>query len=69
MFFQLFLTVLYLIVFQRKVYKVQLENMLVQHVYPEFKSSLGYLRARVCRIVVSIFGVARNTRKFFFSFP
>lgn len=33
--------------FQRKVYKVQLENMLVQHVFPEFKSSLGYLRARV----------------------
>lgn len=29
------------------MYKVQLENMLVQHVYPEFKNSLGYLRARV----------------------
>ena len=38
--------------FQRKVYKVQLENMLVQHVFSEFKSSLGYLRARVGIVVV-----------------
>lgn len=64
---QLFLTVFYLIVLQRKIYKVQLENMLVQHVYPEFKSSLGYLRARVSRVVVHIFVVTR--KKFHFSCP
>ena len=29
------------------MYKTQLESMLVQHVFPEFKSPLGYLRARV----------------------
>ena len=42
------------------MYKVQLENMLVQHVYPEFKSSLGYLRARVSEFVFYIFVVTRN---------
>ena len=42
------------------MYKVQLENMLVQHVYPEFKSSLGYLRARVNKSVLYIFIVTRN---------
>ena len=57
------LTVFYLIVFQRKVYKVQLENMLVQHVYPEFKSSFGYLRARVGKVVY-IFIVTRNKFSF-----
>ena len=49
------------------MYKVQLENMLVQHVYPEFKSSLGYLRARVGKVVVYIFVVTR--KKFCFSCP
>ena len=29
------------------MYRTQLESMLVQHVFPEFKSPLGYLRARV----------------------
>ncbi|XP_020624379.1 importin-7-like [Orbicella faveolata] len=41
------------VLLKRKVYKVQLENMLVQHVYPEFKSSLGYLRARACWVLHS----------------
>ena len=27
--------------------KVQLEQMLVQHVFPEFRSHLGHLRAKV----------------------
>ena len=50
--------------FQRKVYKVQLENMLVQHVFSEFKSSLGYLRARVGIVVYS-----HCTDKLIITFP
>lgn len=41
------------VLLKRKMYKVQLENMLVQHVYPEFKNSLGYLRARACWVLHS----------------
>jgi len=32
---------------QKKNYKSQLESMLITHVYPEFQSPLGYMRARV----------------------
>ena len=32
---------------QTEPYKLQLEQMLVQHVYPEFKSPVGHLRAKV----------------------
>lgn len=32
---------------KRKKYMSQLESMLVAHVYPEFQSQLGYMRARV----------------------
>jgi len=32
---------------QRKIYKDQAEMMLVSHVYPEFVSPSGFLRARV----------------------
>jgi hypothetical protein len=32
---------------QTEPYKSQLEQMLVQHVYPEFNSPVGHLRAKV----------------------
>jgi hypothetical protein len=32
---------------QKKIYKDQVELMMVNHVYPEFNSPHGYLRARV----------------------
>lgn len=32
---------------QRKIYKDQAEMMLTSHVFPEFRSHHGYLRARV----------------------
>ena len=32
---------------QKKQYRSQLESMLVAHVFPEFQSPLGYMRARV----------------------
>jgi hypothetical protein len=32
---------------QTEPYKSQLEHMLVQHVYPEFSSHVGHLRAKV----------------------
>lgn len=32
---------------QKKIYKDQVELMLVNHVFPEFASEHGYLRARV----------------------
>ena len=32
---------------QRKKYATQLESMLITHVFPEFTSPLGYMRARV----------------------
>ncbi len=37
----------YLTFMQKKTYRVQLESMLVTHVYPEFQSQFGYMRARV----------------------
>jgi hypothetical protein len=33
---------------QTEPYKSQLEQMLVQHVFPEFRSQVGHLRAKVC---------------------
>lgn len=41
------------VLIKRKMYRTQLENMLVQHVFPEFKSPLGYLRARACWVLHS----------------
>ena len=35
------------VVLQKKMYKDQLESMLVTHVFPEFQSPHGYMRARV----------------------
>ena len=35
------------VLLQKKIYKDQMELMLVNHVYPEFGSEHGYLRARV----------------------
>lgn len=32
---------------QTEPYKSELENMLVQHVFPEFSSPIGHLRAKV----------------------
>ena len=32
---------------QAKPYKSQLEHMLVRHVFPEFESHVGHLRAKV----------------------
>lgn len=36
-------------------YKSQLEQMLVHHVYPEFNSPVGHLRAKVCGELCHIF--------------
>ena len=36
------------------MYRTQLESMLVQHVFPEFKNPLGYLRARVGKEIRNI---------------
>lgn len=33
---------------QTEPYKSELERMLVQHVFPEFTSPIGHLRAKVC---------------------
>ena len=33
---------------QTEPYKSELERMLVQHVFPEFNSPMGHLRAKVC---------------------
>lgn len=33
---------------QTEPYKSELERMLVQHVFPEFSSPAGHLRAKVC---------------------
>ena len=33
---------------QTEPYKSELEHMLVQHVFPEFNSPVGHLRAKVC---------------------
>lgn len=35
---------------QTEPYKSELERMLVQHVFPEFSSPVGHLRAKVCYI-------------------
>lgn len=39
------------VLMKRKAYKGQLEPMLVAHVFPEFKSPFGYMRARACWMV------------------
>ena len=39
------------VILQKKVYKIQAEAMLVTHVFPEFQSPQGYLRAMV-RIII-----------------
>ena len=39
---------------QKKIYKDQVENMLVNHVFTEFASEHGYLRARVSSSVNSL---------------
>lgn len=38
---------------QTEPYKSELERMLVQHVFPEFSSPVGHLRAKVCFTRVS----------------
>jgi hypothetical protein len=55
---------------QTEPYKLQLEHMLVQHVYPEFKSPVGHLRAKV-RIsdYTTMMGYSLNTAAFSFTFP
>lgn len=39
------------VLLKRKIYKDQAEMMLTNHVYPEFSSPNGYLRARACWVV------------------
>lgn len=39
---------------QAEPYKSELERMLVQHVFPEFTSPVGYLRAKVVEIIAFI---------------
>ncbi|XP_072048064.1 LOW QUALITY PROTEIN: importin-7-like [Amphiura filiformis] len=41
------------ILLKKKIYKEQMENMLVNHVFPEFHSQLGYMRARANWVVHS----------------
>ncbi|KAK2154166.1 hypothetical protein LSH36_275g06021 [Paralvinella palmiformis] len=36
---------------QKKIYKDQAEGMIIQHVFPEFASPHGYLRARACWVL------------------
>jgi hypothetical protein len=43
---------------QTEPYKSQLENMLVTHVYPEFTSPAGHLRAKVCCYFVLLYPVS-----------
>ncbi len=38
---------------QKKNYRLQLESMLVTHVYPEFLSQFGYMRARVSKLLLT----------------
>ncbi|XP_043915217.1 importin-7 [Protopterus annectens] len=38
-------------VFQKKIYKDQMEFMLQNHVFPLFSSELGYMRARACWVL------------------
>lgn len=40
---------------QSEPYKSELERMLVQHVFPEFSSPVGHLRAKVCYIKFLLF--------------
>lgn len=35
---------------QKKIYKDQMEFMLQNHVFPLFRSELGYMRARVSHV-------------------
>lgn len=37
---------------QTDPYKSELERMLVQHVFPEFSSPVGHLRAKVCCFIL-----------------
>ena len=37
---------------QTEPYKSELERMLVQHVFPEFNSPVGHLRAKVCSSIL-----------------
>lgn len=43
---------------QTEPYKSQLEHMLVTHVYPEFTSPAGHLRAKVCCYFVLLYPVS-----------
>ena len=43
------------VILKKKIYKDQAELMLVNHVFPEFASEHGYLRARVRLSLISIF--------------
>lgn len=50
---------------QTEPYKSELERMLVQHVFPEFSSPVGHLRAKVC---IGIYPMFANVT-FFCIFP
>lgn len=39
---------------QKKIYKDQMEFMLQNHVFPLFRSELGYMRARVSDHIIHI---------------
>lgn len=39
---------------QRKIYKDQMEFMLQNHVFPLFRSELGYMRARVRDVLIAV---------------
>lgn len=43
---------------QKEPYKSDLEAMLVQHVFPEFSSPIGHLRAKVCSVTTYFFIVS-----------
>ncbi|XP_014261678.1 importin-7 isoform X2 [Cimex lectularius] len=41
------------ILFKKKPYKEQMEQMIVRYVYPEFQSPYGHMRARACWVIHS----------------
>lgn len=39
------------VLLKKKIYKDEIDTMLVQYVFPEFTSTLGYMRARACWVI------------------
>ena len=54
------------ILVKRKTYKDQMENFLSNQVYPQFSSTVGYLRARACWMLHYFSGISPLTLVLFF---